>query len=470
MPVLLTSLRSHGDYNVFMKKSEPQWLNTSHFNFDYFSFSSACVCYQTVMKKLLGFPFNYKYENLDIYYDQHDFAAHERLLETSGQLIKEHIDYIENQSHRLIEASKKYGSKKDLESFAAWYEAYLNFLPTLGIVVAPERILTKKIKAFLPVDSFEKVSFSNETATAEELTSLLTIAAASAPEDETNEKIRRHLEAYAWLGNKWMTYNPFTVESIQERIESYKGKTAQQLTDIAANRQKMNNDLEGVLARVSPEQRFLIEQYRRLLYWRTGRGEAAALSCSLTLPLFTWVGLQVGLNRAQVVRYSYIELQNLIKSDKKVENPEGRQLFNAVLVGDNLKVEWYSSDSKSPATASRTQVDSFTGTVASNGCVRGVVRIVHDIPDIHAFKKGEILVAVSTNPNMVTAMEKAAAFITDVGGLTSHAAIISRELNVPCIIDTKIATKVLQDGDMVEVDARKGVVKILKDSYPNRRV
>ena len=59
-------------------------------------------------------------------------------------------------------------------------------------------------------------------------------------------------------------------------------------------------------------------------------------------------------------------------------------------------------------------------------------------------------------------MKLAAAIITEPGGITSHAAIVSRELGVPCIIGTKIATKVLKDGDLVEVDADKGIVKIVK--------
>jgi len=67
-----------------------------------------------------------------------------------------------------------------------------------------------------------------------------------------------------------------------------------------------------------------------------------------------------------------------------------------------------------------------------------------------------------TNPNMMPLIRKAKAIITDEGGITCHAAIISRELNIPCIIGTKIATKVLKDGDRVEVDADKGIVRKLK--------
>ena len=64
-----------------------------------------------------------------------------------------------------------------------------------------------------------------------------------------------------------------------------------------------------------------------------------------------------------------------------------------------------------------------------------------------------------TFPSFIAAMEKAAAFVTDEGGILCHAAIVSREMNKPCVIATKIATKIFKDGDLVEVDADKGVVR-----------
>ena len=76
-------------------------------------------------------------------------------------------------------------------------------------------------------------------------------------------------------------------------------------------------------------------------------------------------------------------------------------------------------------------------------------------------KNGDILVSPMTTPNFVPAMKLAAAIVTDEGGVMCHAAIVAREMKKPCIIGTKIATKVLKDGDIVEVDADKGVVKIL---------
>ena len=77
-----------------------------------------------------------------------------------------------------------------------------------------------------------------------------------------------------------------------------------------------------------------------------------------------------------------------------------------------------------------------------------------------SFKKGDIIITPMTTPDMMLALNLASAIVTDEGGVTCHAAIISRELKKPCVIGTKIATKYIKDGDMVEVDADNGIVKI----------
>ena len=94
---------------------------------------------------------------------------------------------------------------------------------------------------------------------------------------------------------------------------------------------------------------------------------------------------------------------------------------------------------------------------------QGKVRVIKDASRIGQFKKGEVLVTKMTDPDWVPIMKVASAIITDEGGITSHAAIVSRELGIPCIIGTKNATKVLNDGSLVEVRANHGIVKILKN-------
>ncbi|MFH1445774.1 MAG: phosphoenolpyruvate synthase [Nanoarchaeota archaeon] len=98
------------------------------------------------------------------------------------------------------------------------------------------------------------------------------------------------------------------------------------------------------------------------------------------------------------------------------------------------------------------------GIGASPGVVEGRVKIVANIGDISKVEDGDVLVTAMTSPAMVSAMKKTAAIITDEGGRTCHAAIVSRELGIPCIVGTEKATSVLKDGDLITVDAANGRV------------
>ena len=98
------------------------------------------------------------------------------------------------------------------------------------------------------------------------------------------------------------------------------------------------------------------------------------------------------------------------------------------------------------------------GIGASPGVASGKVKILYDIEEIDKIKEGDILVTKMTTPDMVPAMKKASAIVTDDGGLTCHAAIISRELGTPCVVGTQKATTVLKDNMVITVDGEKGIV------------
>ncbi len=109
-------------------------------------------------------------------------------------------------------------------------------------------------------------------------------------------------------------------------------------------------------------------------------------------------------------------------------------------------------------------VSDFRGVTASHGKISGVVRVILS-PNNATIKDGEILVAPMTRPDFVPLMKKAAGIITDEGGVTSHAAIISRELGIPCIVGTRIATKVLKNGMIVELNGNHGIVKVIESQH-----
>lgn len=98
------------------------------------------------------------------------------------------------------------------------------------------------------------------------------------------------------------------------------------------------------------------------------------------------------------------------------------------------------------------------GLGASPGIATGRARVVRSVAEGDRLRSGEVLVAEMTNPDWVPVLRRAAALVTDGGGMTCHAAIVSRELGVPCVVGTRKATTVLRDGEIVTVDGRRGAV------------
>jgi pyruvate,water dikinase len=110
------------------------------------------------------------------------------------------------------------------------------------------------------------------------------------------------------------------------------------------------------------------------------------------------------------------------------------------------------------------KVNELKGMTAQKGKFKGKVKIyIRDRINWLGNEVGYVFVAKHTMPQDLPYMKNAGAIISDEGGITSHTAVVSRELKIPCIIGTKIATRVLKDGDLVEVDAEKGIVRILKN-------
>lgn len=164
------------------------------------------------------------------------------------------------------------------------------------------------------------------------------------------------------------------------------------------------------------------------------------------------------------------EISKLLKAgsvDKKfMKELKAREFFSVNII-KNLKSHWLiGQEAKKFIKNNDLLLDAgdskeIKGQIASKGLVRGTVRICLFSTEINKIKKGDILVTAMTTPDFVPAMRRAAAIVTDEGGITSHAAIIARELHKPCIIGAKVAAKLLHDGDLVEVDANHGVIRKL---------
>jgi len=136
--------------------------------------------------------------------------------------------------------------------------------------------------------------------------------------------------------------------------------------------------------------------------------------------------------------------------DKKIYIVQSRPV--TTLKQTNVSEEVQSIDESKKATLL------LTGLSASPGIASGKVRIVKSPKEIGIVTQGDVLVAEMTNPDYVTAMRKACAIVTDSGGKTSHAAIVSRELGVPAVVGSGSATKILKDGEIITVDGTNGKI------------
>jgi pyruvate,water dikinase len=108
----------------------------------------------------------------------------------------------------------------------------------------------------------------------------------------------------------------------------------------------------------------------------------------------------------------------------------------------------------------------ITGIAAGSGVVEGLVRVVHD-PDFGDVEPGEVLVAPTTDPSWASIMFVSAALVVDIGSVLSHAAVVARELGLPCVVNTRVGTRMLRDGDLVRVDGTAGTVEILRRAGSN---
>jgi len=193
--------------------------------------------------------------------------------------------------------------------------------------------------------------------------------------------------------------------------------------------------------------RQLVKEAQNLVYFRTLRTDVFYHLLFLSRPILGELAKKYGLLFKDLRDYN---IYDLIKGQPKKYSSNNSYIC--------YKGDLVISD-KPLLSKEKVTDQTIKGTVAFVGKVEGTVKVVKRIEDLKKVNKGDILVAQMTFPSYIVAMNRAAAFVTDEGGITCHAAIIAREIKKPCVIGTKIATKVLKDGDLVEVDAERGVVE-----------
>jgi phosphohistidine swiveling domain-containing protein len=209
--------------------------------------------------------------------------------------------------------------------------------------------------------------------------------------------------------------------------------------------------------------------FNQLTFWREYRKKVNLMGFHILDAILNSIEARVGISKKYLQFLIFEEVKHVLKGlitldVLKKRREEGLMVIfeeksYKMLTGkeaESLKNEMF----QKVETKKEVQ-KTFSGQVASRGYAKGIARIVLDKKDFSKVNEGDILITSMTRPEFLPVIKKAAGIITNEGGITCHAAIISRELGKPCIIGTKIATQLIKDGDIVEVRANHGTVRIL---------
>ncbi len=283
------------------------------------------------------------------------------------------------------------------------------------------------------------------------------------------DEIKKHADKYKWMefhydGPTVLGADYFSASLTSAAKQGASGKSAvEKILNHEAEISQKQKSLELELG-LSHEELYWIYLAKEFTYLKTLRKETVFQACCDTCPLLKEIAKRLNLSSTQV---KFITLEELKASlEQNVVNVEeiNRRTQHCVALFEN-GISFYTGEKARELAAMiyeekvGSDVKELKGTPAFPGNVKGIVKILRNAEDMAGFQPGNVLVSPATNPNLISAMKIASAIVTDEGGITCHAAIVSRELKVPCVIGTKVATKWLKDGDQVEIDATKGIVR-----------
>lgn len=288
------------------------------------------------------------------------------------------------------------------------------------------------------------------------------------------QKIKTYLNNFAWVGARWYIGNGWNEKDVIERLvrqpSGNYNKKAKDLEKLVHNNKKETADIVKKFGWAKKETE-LIKTTKEYVFIRTHRTDVFNRAGFAARPFLSEIAKRLGISYPQLIFLSAEEtraalerkkLGNLLSKIKERQKAFGALLYNReVIIFEGEDIDIFRKQQRIYEAAESLPKEGLKGMVACVGKVTGVVKIVLNENELNKVRQGDILVTSMTTPDFVPAMERAAAFVTNEGGITCHAAIVSREMNKPCIIGTKIATKVLKDGDLVEVDADKGTVRMI---------
>lgn len=293
---------------------------------------------------------------------------------------------------------------------------------------------------------------------------------------EFYEALQKHTFKHAWV--YYVYLGPaYTEKDFFEFIKDYLHKEVsptEKLEQVKSRKQEVASLREKYIEDLKPNEfeRMILKLVSKLVWAKPRRKDYQSKSYYHLEKLLREIArrLSISVSQARSIPIDLL-VTSLEKGEVDLSIINSIYKFHVCLPDENSGVLVFSNEEandflsryvKSEKSEDIKDIKEIKGVVAYKGKAKGKVKVINSPADMGKMQEGDILVSLATTPSIVPAMKKAGAIITDEGGLTCHASIVSRELGITCVVGTKFASKILKDGDMVEVDAITGIVRILK--------
>jgi phosphohistidine swiveling domain-containing protein len=384
------------------------------------------------------------------------------------------LDKVENElvANAIETAKKDISSKKELISL---YKEFIKKLEDYQLIIWFPTLCEKSLfndakKRLLELTNNEKawsiiVEPFEPSIIQEEFINLLKVAI-----DYSDEKLKEHQKKYEWFSMRFVDYIPYDLNHFKQRLNEIKNPK-EELERIEKELVEKKKRFYALLDSLdlSREDKELFINVNKLNQLRQTRDSSRRKAYYHIKPFFDKL---LGVLKCDYNTFmSHINDEIVEHLEKNINLKLDNKIQEYIYLFKNNNFEFITEAIKDKLEGEGVEslnIENITqakGNMACPGKVKGKVKLItvnNWKQDVASLKKGEILVAISTKPEYILAMERAAAFVTDEGGITCHAAIVSREMNKPCIVGTNTATKFLKNGDLVEVDANKGIIRKIK--------
>ena len=448
------------------------------------------------VKSSLGIDFGFLNQKIvtdGIFIDVNEWAKLEKVLssriEKDPDYYQKFINLCYKCADRLIGESEKIGRMQGLQNISdqellKLYKDYqisvLKSIPFLDTTLVLNNILTKSLTGLLESElgikdkNEQDLLLSNlvipikKSFFVEETEAILRIALKMQKKRNADigKDIDKYLEKFAWMSMIAYVGKPYTKEAVLKRVEEIlKEDPKEQMAKAREVNIKTVRNYEIAYQKIEKSQKLvnLINYAQEFLYLLNYRLDIFFKAHFLVSPLFKEIGRRMNITVDEVVYLTGDEIVELIEGKKKIDKKEVVQrVSDYALIKKEGKFYIQSGKDVKRVAYGKVVTTEVKGQVANRGRATGKIKLVFETEDISKVMRGDILVSPMTRPNMVPAMMKARGIITDFGGMLCHAAIISREFDLPCVVGTKNATKVFKDGDLVELNVYEGIARKLK--------